>query len=212
MKYTWNELASFSAAPPSYEVDFQAWRAMRTVSILGWAKEVHSAELIIEVPGPVYVFLVKFEPRDIPEREVFVFGGVLTQFSIDLPHDLGIKQDAQDRLLLYFAHLLLFCFCRPKYMTPFSFADCLTLKPFPKNNATRDHFIDVISKALLFLGYESLEAFMPILSGVTKNEGRKRFLDADYYQNAIVNPIDVEQFANIGTYLATETTPVLAES
>lgn len=209
MKFLWNDSKYNFDGPPSLSLEFQAWHSMHIVGFLGWAKKVHSADLIFETPGPVYIFLVKFEPRDIPETDVFVIGGALSYFDVDNPNDRGLEIDAKERMALYFAHLLLHCFCRPKYKTPFPLVDCLTLKSWPFNGETREHFVNVIRMALPSLGFQSLEEFMPILAEVTSGAGRKIFLDAEYYQDAIEEPIDIQKIVMVRPEDPKETVAVL---
>jgi hypothetical protein len=39
--------------------------------------------------------------------------------------------------------------------------------------------------------------------------GKQKFLSAEYYQKATANPIEIQQFTNIGQFKATELFPVL---
>jgi len=181
---------------------------MRSVCLTGWAKHCYSAELIIEIPGPIYVLYIEFEPGSVPDGEMYAVCGCLTFFSSDVPHERGIVEDAKNRLLEYFGHLLLYCFSQSKYIPPFRLIDCLTLKEYGGDDETRTSIINFIQKGIKELGYRSLPELMPILTFASDEDVRLKILDAKYYQELIEEPGDIEVFLNLEGSAALVSLPV----
>lgn len=207
MKYTWHSLQKSANEVPSLDAKYQAWESMRTVCITGWARECLSCELIVEVPGPVYVFHLEIEPLKLATDELYIICGALPFFSTDVPHDRGLVKDAEDRLLLYFCHLLLYCYCRPRYEPPMRLIDSLSLKRLSDTEATKKMILEKVTSGIRSLGYSSNDELMPILSEFAQGID---YLDGNYYSARIEKFIDIEILANIGEHKARELIPVLS--
>lgn len=194
---------------PGLDAEYLAWHVMRQFSFRSCCQQVLSTDLVLELPGPIYLFLVHFIPRGIPEHETFIICGVLTHFQIDVPQDKGIYEDGKERILLYFAHLLIFCFCKPKYKTPFHLFNGWDSKRWPDDMNTRVTFVLRILNALPALGYKSLGDFMPILEKFTEHSVGIHFLDGNVYKKLSDDPMRIEDYINFDDAPAAERTPAL---
>ncbi|MEI7986359.1 MAG: hypothetical protein WCI55_12095 [Armatimonadota bacterium] len=182
--------------PQSLELERQAFDSMHLVNAMNGMGKVTNCELVLNLPGPIYVFAVNISKYHGGTESQFVITGCLTFFRIDIPGEYDLETDARDRVLLYFGHLLLYCFCKPKYKPPFLMRKGLDRSKYEDNFQTKKHLHDSIIGALPALGYSSVTDFMPILKDLELKEDGMTYLDGRYYQQAVENPIDIDNFLN----------------
>ncbi len=207
--FDYKGLWSFIYQPPSLELRKQAFDIMHLVDATSGAGRVSNCELVLNLPGPIYVFKVNIINALNQKSSLFAISGVLTFFRIDIPYEYDLETDAKDRLLLHFAHLILYCFCKPKFKTPFQLRKGLDRSNYEDSFKTKKYFYDSIIATLPSLGYLSLGDFMPIVKDLELKEHGMTYLDGLYYQKAVENPIDIDNFLNFHDAPATHLEPHL---
>ena len=194
---------------PNLSPCYQGYRALSIVSSLRYSNGATTAELMLELPGPIYVFLVHFEPRFIKETATIVINGVVPFTDINPSCDVPIEEDARLRLLLYLGHLLLFCFCKGKYKTPFRMYRSVGPLKYETNLETRKELFAIVETALKQLGYNSVAYFMPILAKCDLDDP-KTYLNVRYYSELFPDPAQIGDFINIPELPATIIEPIFS--
>ncbi len=207
--FEYKELFPYIYERSSLKLEKQAFDSMHFVNATNGIGKVTNCELVLNIPGPIYVFAVNILKYHGGTDAIFVITGCLTFFRIDIPYEHGLEQDAKDRLLLYFGHLLLYCFCKPKFKPPFRLSKGLDRSKYEDSFETKQHFYDSILNALPSLGYSSIAEFMPIVRELDLKEDGMIYLDGRYYQQAVENPIDIDNFLNFHDTPATHLDPHL---
>jgi hypothetical protein len=192
---------------PSFEVEKQAFDAMHLVEATNGVGKVENCELVLNLPGPIYVFSVNIQKFHGGTDSQFVIAGCLTYFRIDNPKESDLPTDARNRLLLYFGYLLLYCLSKPKYKPPFLLRKGLDRSRYLDSIETKSYFYDSIKVALGSLGYSSVAEFMPITTGLEVKQKGMTSLDGRHYQRVVENPIDIDYFLKIGSESASNIEP-----
>ena len=195
--------------PPSLGLEKQAFDSMHYVNAVNGMGEVTNCQLVLSVPGPIYVFAVNIQKYHGGTEAQFMITGCLTFFRIDIPYEHDLETDAKERLLLYFGHLLLNCFCKPKFKLPFSLRKGLDRSKYEDTIETKTYFYDSIKNAIPSLGYSSIGDFMPVVKDLVVSKAGMVYLDGRYYQEVVKEPIDVDSFLNFHDAPADQTEPRL---
>ena len=207
--FEYKELFPYIYERSSLKLEKQAFDSMHFVNATNGVGKVTNCELVLNIPGPIYVFAVNILKYHGGTESQFMITGCLTSFRIDIPDEYDLETDAKDRTLLYFGHLLLYCFCKPKFKPPFQLRKGLDSTNYDDSFATKKYFYDSIIGALPALGYSSITDFMPILKDLELKEDGMTYLDGRYYQQAVENPIDIDNFLNFHDAPATHLEPHL---
>ncbi len=209
--FNYADLKYLYGSSPDLSLEYQAYQAIHMVDLSRWSLGASKATLVLDLPGPMYVFLVPFQPRTIEEREVFVICGFLPYMHVNLAGNQALEKDARERLMLYLGHLLLYCACKPKYKLPFRLIRSDGLARYEEGYATKREIASNVKVVLKSLGYPTIADFMPIFKDHELIDDDFDFLSGRHYNAKFTDPVEIEVLINFPDKVASETIPVISK-
>lgn len=194
--------------PGNLSVEYMAWKSMYMLEGLKWNSKMHYATLVKEIPGPLYLFELKFTPRGIPETETLCIAGALGMEQIGIEYE-DLAEVADNVLCRYLGLFLIFAYGNRYTKLEVSLYWAIDSGKIKDDLESRLKIIQVVSEAIQALGYSSIGEFMPILAGFGPDPYlEERLLESSYYEREITHDT-VGNWINWPEHAADEVEPKL---